>query len=90
MRYIGATKWFIALPFELEGIFIGLLSGGLAFSLQWYAYGYVQKMILNGIPMIDIIPFAEIRTVMLIGCLAVGMITGLTGSVIAIRKYLKA
>jgi len=90
MRYIGATKWFIALPFELEGIFIGLLSGGLAFSIQWYAYGYVQKMILSGVPMIDMIPFSEIRVLILVGCLAVGVITGLIGSMVAIQKYLKA
>ena len=90
MRYIGATKWFIALPFELEGIIIGLLAGGLAFSIQWYAYGYVQKMILSGVPMIDMIPFSEIRILILVGCLAVGVITGLIGSMVAIQKYLKA
>ncbi len=90
MRYVGATKWFIALPFELEGIIIGLFSGSLAFLLQWYAYGYVQKMMTTDLQMIEIIPFAEIRVLLLIGCLVVGVITGLIGSAISIRKYLTA
>lgn len=90
MRYVGATKWFIALPFELEGVIIGLFSGGIAFLLQWYAYGYVQKMMTTDLQMIEIIPFAEIRILLLVGCLAVGVITGLIGSAISIHKYLKA
>ncbi len=90
MRYVGATKWFIALPFELEGIIIGLFSGIVAFFIQWYMYGYVQKMIMNEIQMISILPFDQIRVVMLIGCIVIGGITGFIGSVISIRKYLKA
>ena len=90
MRYVGATKWFIALPFELEGALIGLFSGSIAFLLQWYAYGYVQKMMTTDLQMIEIIPFPEIRTLLLVGCMVVGVLTGLIGSAISIRKYLKA
>lgn len=90
MRYVGATKWFIALPFELEGIIIGLFSGIVAFLLQWYAYGYIQKMVLSELQMISIVPFTEIRPLLLIGCLVIGVMTGLIGSIISIRKYLKA
>lgn len=90
MRYVGATKWFIALPFELEGAIIGLFSGIAAFFVQWYMYGYVQKMIMNEIQMISILPFDNLKLVMFVGCVVIGVITGLIGSVISIRKYLKA
>lgn len=90
MRYVGATKWFIALPFELEGIIIGLFSGLVAFFLQWYMYGYVQKMIMTDIQMIKVMPFTDIKGIMLAGCIIVGAVTGFIGSRIAIRKYLKA
>ncbi len=90
MRYVGATKWFIALPFELEGIVIGLFSGLIAFGLQWIAYLRVENMILGDLQIIEIIPFPTIRPLILIGCLVVGVITGFIGSVISIRKYLKA
>lgn len=90
MRYVGATKWFIALPFELEDIIIGLFSGLVAFFLQWYMYGYVQKMIMTDIQMIKVVPFSDITGIMLAGCVVIGAITGFIGSRIAIRKYLKA
>ena len=90
MRYVGATKWFIALPFELEGIIIGLFSGLAAFFLQWYMYGYVQKMVMTDIQMIKVMPFGDIRIILLAGCVVIGALTGFIGSRIAIRKYLKA
>ena len=34
MRYVGATEWFVILPFIFEGIIIGLISSGLASSLS--------------------------------------------------------
>ncbi|MBQ4064628.1 MAG: permease-like cell division protein FtsX [Clostridia bacterium] len=90
MRYVGATKWFIVLPFALEGILIGLFSGGLAFLAQWYAYGYVQRMMTTDLQMIEIIPFSEIRILLLAGCLALGVVTGWIGSAIAIRRNIQA
>ena len=90
MRYVGATKLFIALPFQLEGVIIGFVSGFFAFFVQWFAYGYVQKIIVNELKMINILPFGEIKFIMFFGCLVVGIIAGLIGSIISIRKYLKA
>ncbi len=90
MRYIGATKWFIALPFHLEGVIIGAFSGLCAFFLQWYAYGYIQKMVMADLSMVEIVPFSDIKAVLLIGCTVIGVATGLIGSAISIRKNLKA
>ncbi len=89
MRYIGATKWFIALPFQLEGAIIGAFSGIVAFLLQWYAYGYVQKMVMDDLNMIEIVPFPQIGLFVFLGCVIVGVLTGLLGSVISIRKHLR-
>lgn len=90
MRYIGATKWFIALPFYLEGIIIGIFSGLIAFFVQWFVYGYVHKMLVADLAMITVVPFSEIGLILMLGCLIVGVLTGMVGSAISIRKYLKA
>ncbi len=90
MRYLGATKWFIALPFQLEGAIIGAFSGLVAFLVQWYAYGYVHKMVGADLNMIEIVPFSEIGVLIFFGCIIIGVLTGLTGSMISIRKNLKA
>ncbi len=90
MRYLGATKWFIALPFQLEGAIIGAFSGLVAFLVQWYAYGYVHKMVAADLNMIEIVPFSEIGVLIFFGCIIIGVLTGLVGSMISIRKNLKA
>ena len=90
MRYVGATNWFISLPFVVEGIIIGLLSSGLAYLVQYYMYKYVQKLVLSDINMVTIIPFADVKQVLLIGFIAIGVLTGVIGSSFSLRKYLKA
>ncbi len=90
MRYIGATKSFIAAPFELEGAIIGIFSGLLSFAVQWIAYGYVARLITREISIITVLPFSAVWGMLLIECLVVGAVTGLIGSVIAIWRYLKA
>ena len=90
MRYIGATKYFIAAPFEMEGTIIGLFSGLLSFGVQWIAYGYVSRLIIREISIISVLPFSAVWGMILIECLAVGAVTGFIGSVIAIWRYLKA
>ena len=88
MRYIGATKWFIALPFELEGIIIGAFSGLIAYFLQWYTYGYIQDMITSEMQMIEVVPFSEMKVLIFFGCMIIGIITGYIGSRISINKHL--
>ncbi|MBQ8254422.1 MAG: permease-like cell division protein FtsX [Clostridia bacterium] len=90
MRYLGATKWFISLPFQLEGAIIGVFSGAIAFLIQWYVYGYVHKMVGADLNMIEIVPFSEIGVFVFAGCIIIGILTGLIGSMISIRKNLKA
>ncbi|MBQ8380638.1 MAG: permease-like cell division protein FtsX [Clostridia bacterium] len=90
MRYLGATKWFISLPFQLEGAIIGVFSGLLAFFVQWYVYGYIHKMVAADLSMIEIVPFSKIGVLIFFGCIITGVLTGLIGSMISIRKNLKA
>ena len=91
MRYVGATNWFITLPFVLEGVFIGLLSAGLAYLIEWYIYIYLQRMVLSDtIQMIHIVSFSGVSRWLLLSFIGIGVLTGVTGSLISMRKYLKA
>lgn len=89
MRYVGATKGFITTPFVFEGIFIGLISSGLAYLIEWYAYSSVTKIVIN-YGMISVVPFESVKWIILGAFAAVGVVTGIIGSSISLSKYLKA
>ncbi|MBP5289216.1 MAG: permease-like cell division protein FtsX [Clostridia bacterium] len=90
MRYVGASAFFVAFPFVLEGIIIGLLSAGIAYGLQYYIYQIFAISILGGIGIIDVLPFSSMWSLLLIAFLAIGVGLGVIGSLISLRKYNKA
>ncbi len=90
MRYVGATGWFITLPFIFEGIIIGLFSSVIAYFMEWYIYSYIETMFLTDLQMISILTFTEINTTVLFGFMALGIVAGIIGSSISLSKYLKS
>lgn len=90
MRYVGATGWFISLPFVFEGIFIGLFASVIGYFIEWYVYSYVENMVASDyLQMITIIQFNDIKDIVLIGFIGIGVVTGIIGSSITLGKYLK-
>jgi len=89
MRSVGATGWFISLPFVIEGIIIGLLASVSAYFIEWYIYSYIETMFTTDLQMITIMQFSEISNLLLYGFLIVGVITGIIGSSISLSKYLR-
>lgn len=90
MRYVGATGWFISLPFIFEGIFIGLFASVIGYFIEWYVYSYIENIVVSDyLQMISIIPFEEIKYIVLVGFIGIGVITGIIGSCISLGKYLK-
>lgn len=90
MRYVGATGWFITLPFVIEGVIHGSVAGAVGYFIEWYAYHYVEKMVASGsMSMLSILSYGDIGGIVLAGFLGVGIITGIIGSVVSLGKYLK-
>ncbi len=92
MRYVGATNWFIMLPFIFEGILIGIISSVSAFFIQMYLYGFIESSFLAeyNIRLVHILPFDNVKYIVLGAFLAIGIFTGIVGSSISLRKNLKA
>lgn len=86
MRYVGATRWFIALPFVLEGIIIGIVASLIAFVIEGQIYLAICNMIVGDISLIKLIPYEDMSLSMLGGFAAVGVLTGIIGSMISLRK----
>ncbi|MBE6598439.1 MAG: ABC transporter permease [Ruminococcaceae bacterium] len=88
MRYVGATGWFITLPFIFEGIIIGLIASVAGYFVEWYVYGYIEKMMTTDLQMISIVGFGSISHIVLAAFIGVGVATGIVGSMISLGKYL--
>lgn len=90
MRYIGATGRFIALPFIIEGIIIGVVSSILAFFAQIFIYNYLVVAIGGGLSIVNLCPFALVQHTILIGFAVIGLFCGIVGSLLSMRDYIKA
>lgn len=88
MRYVGATNSFITLPFIFEGVIIGVAASALAFIIESYIYIYIEKMINADMQMISVMTYKEVCPLLAVGFLAIGILTGIIGSVASLNKYL--
>jgi len=90
MRYIGATNFFIIIPFLLEGVIIGLVSAIIAYFAQSYIYTGLVTTLIKMNTWLKFVPFDDVNSILLIGSVLIGVICGLFGSGISSRRYLKA
>ena len=90
MRYIGATKWYITMPFVFEGAIIGADSGVLGYAVQYYLYRVPLTELSEKFDGFVKIPsFGELNIYYLLIFFAAGILLGVIGSALAIRKYMK-
>lgn len=89
MRYVGATGWFILLPFILEGAIIGLFASIIAYFVEEYLYKSFVESLGISIEIITLLPFSELAGGILAAFILIGVITGIMGSSISLSKYTK-
>lgn len=94
MSYVGATRWFITLPFIGEGLVIGAFSAIVAFFVEKFAYQGVLNLIESSdssaaLQIVSIMPFSDVKWLLLFGFLLLGMAAGVIGSCISLSKYAK-
>lgn len=90
LQLIGATAWYIRLPFLMEGMFYGLLGATIATSINIgtviYATPFLQQL-LTGIPVFPIPHWSF--GVFILGNLTTGIILGLFASMLAVNRYIR-
>ncbi len=91
MKMCGATDSFIRWPFVVEGMVLGLTGSLVAFFLQWGVYHLVAKNIVesNGLSLMTMISYTSMIDIILPVFCGVGVLIGVGGSLIAIRKFLQ-
>lgn len=90
MRVVGATKGFIRNPFIVEGFILGSLAGLLAYLTLSAVYNRFSSTLLAPVEIFAPIAFSELWLPIFGIFILTGFLVGVFGSVLTIRKYLRA
>lgn len=90
MRLVGASNWFIKMPFIVEGAIFGIIGCAITLVFIFPIIMYISPRISQFLPGFDLqnyfmSDFPKIASVLLLSGIALGVIS----SLIAIRRYLK-
>jgi len=90
MRLVGASNFYIRLPFVFEGLLYGLASAITSMILLFLTLRFLIPLVSKSISVENVMAFYLHNIWILIGIqVGLGIILGVCSSLIAIRKYLK-
>ena len=90
MKSVGATNSFVQLPFVVEGIILGVVAGVLSLFAVWGIYEVAVKSFADVFRSIGLtaLTFTDYSLPILGIFIAIGIVSGVGGSLITMRKYL--
>lgn len=90
MKSVGATNSFVRLPFVVEGVILGVISGVLSLGVVWGIYELAVNQFSDLLNSLSLIPldFKSYALYMLGAFVGIGIISGVGGSLITMGKYL--
>ena len=90
MKYVGATDWYIRWPFVIEGAIIGLIASIVSFAGVYFLYDAVIGTATGGLSeTIGLVDKYQIILPIVTVIFTVGILLGVAGSLISVRKHLK-
>ncbi|MBS6545948.1 MAG: permease-like cell division protein FtsX [Clostridiaceae bacterium] len=87
-KMVGATNWFIRWPFIIEGMLLGLLAGILAALAEWGIYEKLASTVTGALSAFQMAEFQDFAVIMVAIYLGAGVIIGVGGSVLSMRRFL--
>ncbi len=89
MQLVGATNWFIRLPFVLEGAFHGVTGGALSTVLVLASYSWVNAYVKQHLGFLELIHSTQFSVLFGLGTLLCGVLFGVLGSGLGLYQYLR-
>ena len=90
MKMVGATNGFIRLPFVVEGFTLGMSGAAIAFGLEWFLYDTLVNKVeeVDALQLFNFVPFTQLLLPMIATFVSAGLVVGVLGSWVSIRKFL--
>lgn len=90
MKSVGATNSFVRLPFVVEGIILGVISGVVSLGLVWGVYELAINQFADLLSSLSLkaLAFVDYALPMLGAFIAIGIVSGVGGSLFTMGKYL--
>lgn len=89
MKYVGATNFYVRVPFFLEGLIIGIVGAILADLALYFGYDAVLDYLHDSLSFVTMLDDPALMIKIMLILLVGGTLLGALGSNIAIKKYLK-
>lgn len=89
MKSVGATNGFVRIPFIVEGLVIGLVSGVISAMVLYFSYGKAVEVVYDLAPFLTVVDIKPYAAWLYLAYILVGMLFGVLGGIISISKYLK-
>ena len=90
MRYIGASRAYIAAPFVFEGAMIGTIGAVIAFLLEKGIYSMLTEFVSTQMGIVKLYTYAEVTQPILAVFFGIALFTGVVGSLFSLGKYVEA
>ncbi|MBQ3073729.1 MAG: permease-like cell division protein FtsX [Ruminococcus sp.] len=88
MKSVGATDTFVRIPFIVEGMTIGAISGITTSVLMVFLYDAIMKSV-QSIAKFELLNYSEVAVFVSIAFVGAGVIIGALGSMLSIGRYLR-
>ncbi|MNJ53413.1 Cell division protein FtsX [compost metagenome] len=90
MKLVGATNMFIRWPFFVEGALIGIIGSAITVGILFLGYDQLALAVKEDVTMaFQLVPLNEIGFKLAVLLVGLGLLIGIWGSTVSIRKFLK-
>lgn len=89
MQMVGASRWYIRIPFLLEGILLSLSGALLASAIVSSVYHTIHGQLIHIVAFLPVLEPTQALTPLVPVLLGIGICVGAFGSYIAVNRYLQ-
>ena len=90
LRLIGASSWYVRVPFLLEGMFYGVVGAFIAWVIAVILLLYSTPFLVSFLAGIPLLPVPPIFLALVLAILITGgLVIGFLGSLVALKRFLR-